>query len=1121
MEMSIFGYANNDVNLPKLFEVGQILVESGGLEINSLNLANEIVLKDGTFVSNSLNNVNEIRVVGKGLIKAKNLSTGYELDVTPSLDSSEEGKLTITDSIGVKKFESSELEEPSDVKESIIGDFGARAKAEFKKRTEKSLKQRAKESYSKTFERNEVARKAFMESDMPFSMYSMYLKAGASPFAMKKYADAYFKIYNGLTEKQINELDDVIFFERVIAIDENFDNRGKKRPAHPDYVDKSGKRTPVNREMAINVLDEFEQDKGKEYADDMRARAKEYFKTFSDILKSKYENGIISKETYEMYKDYNYSPRKFLEHIVDVNGVSVNTFTNRGINITDNDIKNIQEGSTDLMVSDSARLLKMAIISAENKILTNRALKFIFEEGVTRTNNIVKDANYIKLKDGTIKLDKDGTPVVKKADKGFVNRTYLENGKVYTFQMRSDISNEFDDTDFTNVRGTGEKILQWLSASWVTRQLAVTLDPFFGLINGVLDMGTQVMFSNTYKGSGRGLIAQSIAAAKVFSQVQANMVSADFKGTNIGKKFGLSESARNGEIRQLMEEYGYYGGFMTTMSEVGKDANWLAKGLSYYGNVTEIAAKVGAYKFIKETMLKDFAKENIDPETGESIEPTEEQMKDIMIAAAYHARATLDYNRGGQWGKNLSQYIPFLNVSLQIKKVGGQYIVNNKADFARKMFDGILVTAAITLMNLIIGADDYEKDPKIKREKLDKTVIMLPFTLKQAGLSDKPDRAYISLPTPTLAKQFFNIGQILAEQIYYDAVGKVNPNASNGLTELMYRNYEMFSHEFVNTFIPKTMQSALSYFFNYDFWTREKLTKDDRMVSSSQGYGNEDILSMYKVLAKGLDKITDPDGEGFGGGWGGFSPEKMQKSIEVVTTSARSKALVNLAYFAVDNLFQLGHKVILGEDVNQADKSKYVKQNIFENMAESIGKGFGRLVKFTDSDKYDMPDFNARKDIQRETELMDKRLDTRKSLIYKDFLKMYDESKEQKNPNQYLEAKAIEYSKTIKDPALYKYAESIGKIFYKRNNISLKANASIYYEIDKARNPESKAFVIWRNLGDVRGNEALLEDLGNLELDSKVGLQYSGILIENGLMKAEQGNKPNFESWYKKMITKK
>ncbi len=134
---------------------------------------------------------------------------------------------------------------------------------------------------------------------------------------------------------------------------------------------------------------------------------------------------------------------------------------------------------------------------------------------------------------------------------------------------------------------------------------------------------------------------------------------------------------------------------------------------------------------------------------------------------------------------------------------------------------------------------------------------------------------------------------------------------------------------------------------------------------------------------------------------------------------------------------------------------------------------------------------------------------------------MYDESKEQKNPNQYLESKAIQYSKTIKDPALYNYAESIGKTFYKRNEISLKANASAYYEIEKANTPEAKAFNIWKYLGDVRGNDILLQDLGNLGLDNRAALHYTGILISNGLMEAQEGDKPNYESWYKKMITKK
>lgn len=1114
-EISMSGYAQEIIKTPKLFEAGQVLIEDGGLEIDSLVNAGKIILKGGNFVSKSLNKVDEIRVEGKGLIKAKNLIGGYNLEVLPSNDLSESGNLTITDSNGTSKVQS---EEPSDVKESRLGTIGDESREEHKRRTKTTGKQKLAKVYNKTFERNEEARLAFKKSDMDFSLYSMYLKAGASPFAMRKFADAYFKIYGGLNDNQIKQLDDVIYLMRVIAIDTNFDNRGKKRPAHPDFKD--GKNyIPVNREFAEQFLKDAESDLGKEVIDDLKARAKEYFNTFSGILEYKYNNGLISKETYDLYKDYNYSPRKFLEHIIDVNGISQNSFINRGINLGADEIKNIQKGSTDFMLFDSANLLKAAMISAENRVFSNRALKFIFEEGATRKNDVVKDANYVKLKDGTIKLDKDGSPIVEEASDGFVNKTYRDNnGKTYTFQMRSDIAQQFDDLELSNSSSGIKKFFTFLLGANITRQMAVTLNPFFGLINPIIDLGTQVMFSNTYKSAGRGVIAQSIAATKEFASITKNMLASDFKGTKIGQKFGLSESASEGEIRQLIEEYGTYGGFMTTQSEVGTNANKLAKFLSYYGNVTEVSAKLSAYKFIKESMLKDFASNNIDPLTGESIQPTEEQMRNIMISAAYHARETLDYNRGGKWTKEMSSYIPFLNVSAQVKKVGGQYIVNNKADFIRKMADGIFVTAAITLANLIIGEDDYEKDPRIKIDRVDKTVILLPFTLKDLGLSDKEERAYIPLPTPSLAKQFFTIGQVMAEQIYYDSVGKVNPTEGSNLSKIIERNYKMFSKEIINMILPKTVQAGLSYNLNYDFWTGKKLTNDDKVVPSAQGIGNEDILSTLKFVLEGIDKLTDKEGVGFGGGFS-MSPEKLQKSLEVVTTSARSNPIMNTAYWMIDNMFQSAHKIMTGEDVDKSIASKYTKETFFEAIGDTFGKGFGRLVRFSDPDKFDMPDFNAQNDVREELNLMDARLQTKKSVIYNQFLKIYDESKDQKNPSQYVIDKGTEFAKTIKDPRELQYAEGIGNFFYDKTKVTFKTNADVYYNIaNVARDPRTKAYAIWQGFGDIRGNVDLQEDLKRIGVDKTVIREYEGLLLEKGILKEDGRGKPIYDEWYKSML---
>ncbi len=1106
------------VDINKLEKAKAVTISQGGFNIQSLQSADSIAINEGLLEAKKLKESSKVILSDGSELYAPQLKSGYELQSLYGEFDSKESDNKIFDENGGREFK----REPSDVKESL-GDIGRDAREEHKRRTEKTAKQRVSEIYNKVFERNEEARQAFKKADMPFSMYSMYLKAGASPFAMKKFADAYFNIYGGLNEKQIHNLDSVIFLERVIAIDENFDNRGKKRPSHPDITDENGKRKAVNKESAIEELEAYEEAFGKEYVDGLRARAKEYFNTFSEILKYKYDNGLLSKETYELYKDYNYSPRKFLEHIVDVNGVPVNTYVNRGIKLGAEEIKNITTGSTDLMLINSADLLKMAMISAENRVFTNRALKFIFEEGVTRNNNIVKDAKYTKLKDGTIKLDKDGTPVVREAENGYVNKFYRDNnGKVYAFQMKSDIAKQFDDTEMSNNKETYQKILSWLSGAPILRNLAVTLNPFFGLINPVIDLGTQVMFSNTYKGAGRGLLAQSFAATKEFASITNAMIGMDLTGSKTGKKFGLSESAKQGEIRQLMEEYGVYGGFMTTQSEVGQDANKLASALSYYGNVTEIASKLAAYKFLKQTMLNDFAKENIDPATGESIEPNEKQMREIMISAAYHARQTLDYNRGGKWAKDMSQYVPFLNVSLQVKKIGGQYIVDNPADFIRKIQGGVFITAAITLLNLLISEDDYEKDKRIKRDKVDKTIIMLPFTLKDLGLSDSDERAYIPLPTPSFAKVFFNAGQVMAEQIYYDAVGKVNPNEGSSVSKIIENNFNMMAREIKGTFMPKTIQAMISYTANYDFWTQDKLTKDDKMVASQQGYGNENIMSSLKLIAQFLDKVTDKDGIGYGGGAFTFSPEKFQKSMEVITTSPTYNGLANTAYWMMDNLFQAGHKIMLGQDVDAKLKSKFNSQSLMENIGDTFGKGFGRLIRFTDPSKYNLPDFDANEDLKEDINLVEARLSTKKGIMYKDLMKIYDESKEQKNGAEFIKNKIEAYRESIKDPKEYNYVNGLGQLLIDRTKVQLGTNVDKYYLIStEAKDPRAKAYAIWKSFGDIRGNDALLNDLHNIGIEQPVIDQYRGILIQNNLIETDENNKPIYEEWYKKMIKKK
>jgi hypothetical protein len=1138
---TVFGLSGKS-DLSGLLSAGDVRIENSSINgLDNLYRIESITMSTSDADLPGLLKSSYVTVKGESQLTASKLESGYELETD------EESLNIITDATGKQTFRSrygaivdklraispdvaGKTNQAEDVKESVLGDIGQPSRQELEKRQKKTWGDKIRSVYQDIFERNENARKAFVEADMPFAVYSMYLKAGATPFAMHKFSKYFNEIYGGLDDLMLNQydkapgesqrhLDSIIFLNRVIAIDTNFDNRNKKRPAHPAIPQENGSSVVTNKESAEAELEKYKQTWGEEYFNSLQERSKTYFEAFSELLKYRYDNGLISKEAYDLYKDYNYSPRVFLEHFVDANGISPNQFAKRGVSLSSEQIKSIDKGSVDYMLFDSAQLLKTALIATENRVMTNRSLKFIYEEGVTRKNNVVKDANYDTYKSGQIKLNEDGSPKVREASNGYVNKTYRDNnGKAYTFQLKSDVAKEFDDVDLAEKKSFLNWLAKNLSGAPILQKMAVSLNPFFGLINPIIDLSTQVMFSNTYKGAGRGLIAQSIAASKTFVGLTKEMLA-----MNYNERFGDKTNTLNNntEFRNLIEEYGLYGGFMTTQTEASAGTNKFAEMLGYYGNVTEITAKLSAYKFIKESMLADYASANIDPATGESKQPSKEEMRNIMIAAAYHARNTLDYNRGGKVAKSMSNYVPFLNVNLQVKKIGVKYIIENPADFVRKIADGIYVTAAITLANLIIDADDYEKDKNIKKHKIDKTVIMFPFKYEDIGLNIE-GRPYLAIPTPTLAKIFFNIGQVMAEEAYYKAVGRENPNKNNPVSRLIEDNYNMMARDLVGMWIPPTVKAGISYFTNYDFWTQDVLTKDVKSVSSAQGMGNENILSAFKWTAQAIDKLTDKDGIGFGGGLLSPSPERFQKSMEVITTSPTYNGMANTAYWIVDNLFNEAFKATTGKEVEGKMKSKYISENVPESVASTFGKGFGRLLKSTEPSKYGEPDFDSEKDVRERVALVDARIATRRNLIYDDLRDMYIESKKNKESAQVLADKLTDYESKYKDRRESEYVHSIGQYFIDKKGVSLVTNANKYYTISNvAQDTRAKAFAIWDSFGDIRGNEVIINDLQKIGLSSSVIQQYNGILIEKGLIEPGDAGKPMYEDWYKKMLKNK
>ena len=203
----------------------------------------------------------------------------------------------------------------------------------------------------------------------------------------------------------------------------------------------------------------------------------------------------------------------------------------------------------------------------------------------------------------------------------------------------------------------------------------------------------------------------------------------------------------------------------------------------------------------------------------------------------------------------------------------------------------------------------------------------------------------------------------------------------------------------------------------------------------------------------------------------------------------------------IDNIFQSAHKIILGQDVDKRIASRFTNQSFYEMIGDTFGKGFGRLVRVTDPSKYNTPDYNAQEDARQDINLMDARLATKKSTIYHELMDIYDESKEQKNPSEYLKQKATEYANSIKDPREFNYVKGLSNLLYGRTKVSLGNNVDKYYNIaSEAKDTRTKAYAIWRSFGDIRDNQDLLNDLQNIGVTQQVINEYRGILIQEGLV---------------------
>ena len=837
-------------------------------------------------------------------------------------------------------------------------------------------------AYKLSFDRMVNVRKEMENSEFNRSMYLMFNKAGASQFGNFKFEKAFARIYKGLTKEQVTELDAVIFLRRVIAIDENFDNqrvaiqnkldaiaqiiaqdpsladsysaeiaklkrdlKAKARPKHSSikWVDKN---KPVNKESAEAALEKGKQELGDEAYKELISRSDMYFKEFSNILKYKMDNGLITQETYNMFKDYNYSPRKFLDYAFGIEErdeqgnltgrilLNANQFHFRGSLLSSDDIKNIEGGSEDFMITDSRQLLQGAMIMAEVKVATNKMVKALANDSELTNQGWVKPMEYEKYNDGTIKTNPDGSYKYLNPSKGFREMIYKVDGKKYAYQLREDLAREFLDEELKDLKGeTGSLRRKFndlgasLSGSRWVKLFATGINAGFFVSNIPVDVISQVNVTDIYAGGIAGQYKQAFGGTIDLSKRLLNM------------EMGFSDPYVEG----LLKEYAQSGGLMMTQTEQGLGVNFknkLVEYLALFGNISEIASKLNSYRTVKERLMDEYYDKN-------KMNPTGDDMEAIREEAAYKARAAMDYHRGGLASKMWDQYVPYFNVFSQGAFISWKYIKNNPTVFFDKIAKAGIALSGLTVYNMMVAGADYDNDD-VQMDLLNKIVIFMPWKNLDGT------RSYWKISVPPIVKGFLNTFQHIGEGSYYKYVSQEPSRQQKWREEVMERWLDGFRPSLATYVGIPTAKAFLEYKFGVDLYRNVPLFYEGKypVSTSKEGMNEEKVLEFSKLWGK----------------FTGMSPIKTQKAFEDIIPAYNP--LVQMGYHILDKAIDSANPLLPdGVQLKEYQRSKYGKETL-TNVPLSFITGIkDRLVDKTD------PTVKYMKDRERSLEIDEKRGD--------------------------------------------------------------------------------------------------------------------------------------------------
>lgn len=765
-------------------------------------------------------------------------------------------------------------EEQESVKKSDQ-DFEKSKKAlgELNKSQRKTAKQIFKETKSKLsralLDRQYDAKISLLKSktkEAKEAYVNMIVKSGANSSALSRFEEYDSQIYSELSKKDRDILDRIITERRLIAI-----NQYRRENKLPLYYRGTDKLTDTD---AIAKLKQLRESLGDDKFNSLSGKADLYFEAFRENLKRLYESGRIDAETYNRFKDIEYSPIKVIKYIIKDNE---DIFSNEDIDmqakrygISKKDILALKDENEEQYITDSRWILQMHVQATERKRFQNKLLS-TFAKALRSDSKLFEDQAY---------LDANQIP------KGIrmTEVVYFENGKQKKMYLSSMLAKQLLDIDSTPSltkfldgfgKFTGRDILRFMATGG---------NPFFVVGNVALDFANISFFTDTYstfKPLAMGELAMDAmvnTANKFLNTKNYKENYKDFLEHGGGMNYLSTDGINSLEEKKIIS--GLNNTFLKSMYKIGKV-------LSYLGESSEIAFRISVYNKEISNLTNQFVKNN-------GTNPTGEDLENIKYEAASKARSTIDFAQGGDYVKKADKVLPYLNAGMQG--------LRRPIDFAAK--DPIKFTASVAQATLFAGYLPFVvnyimsmlSDDDEERKEL--------LTKFRGGLSKYEKSNYFTIPTKknedgTISYirirklPILSVATTAAEELAYGIIEGGKPDydaiSQSALSSAPILPYEAVSRN-------PLISSLVAYNFNYDTFRKEEIFKGDAfnpIAPKLEGRHSDNVMSIFKMTGD----VT------------GLSPIRTQVAFEKLFTSPQTNPLVALFYAGTEAGFSKNESI--------------------------------------------------------------------------------------------------------------------------------------------------------------------------------------------------------------------